>query len=117
MAYIDFNYYTNTYKGEPVEEADFPSLSERASEIIDSLTCFKIGDISNITDDFILTQIKKATAAEVEFISLNGGYINESGNMSLGKFSYSGTSSNNNLNISTLIFSYLAPTGLLYRGL
>lgn len=38
MAYTDYTFYTDRYFGNIIPEADFPRLSERASEEIDNLT-------------------------------------------------------------------------------
>lgn len=35
MPYVDRTYYLDTFKGEPVDEADFLSLCNRAGEIIE----------------------------------------------------------------------------------
>ena len=38
MAYTDYEFYTERYFGNVIPEADFPRLSERASEKVDELT-------------------------------------------------------------------------------
>lgn len=38
MAYTDYTFYTDRYFGNIIPEADFPRLSERASEKVDKLT-------------------------------------------------------------------------------
>ena len=42
MDYIDSDYYENQYKGEPVDKADFPAILQRAEEIIEELTLYRL---------------------------------------------------------------------------
>lgn len=112
MAYIDYTYYNEIYKGEPVDETDFPLLAERASRDIAELSGFWIkDDISAMTDDQQY-YIKLATASQLEYLSINGISDNLA-NASLGKFSYS----TGKTNYGKSVRDSLAPTGLLYRGL
>ncbi|HNX64904.1 MAG TPA: hypothetical protein PKI60_06965 [Oscillospiraceae bacterium] len=116
MGYITEDYYNNVYKGEAV--SDLALLIERASDIVNMVTGYKIGDVAGISSAFIAGQIQKATAAQVEYIDQNGGTT--SGGLSsaaLGKFSYSGGNTEDKALICPLVYSYLEPTGLLYRGI
>ncbi|WP_353625728.1 hypothetical protein [Bacillus sp. JCM 19041] len=69
-------------------------------------------------------QVMKATAAQVEFYELNGGYEialtgDDATGVSIGKFSYGGgqrASGGENPAFSRNLLDYLAPTGLLYSG-
>lgn len=38
MAYADFDYYSNDYKGTAIAEGDFPAVAERATDYIDYIT-------------------------------------------------------------------------------
>lgn len=38
MAYADYEFYTTSYFGSVVPEADFPRLAERASDFVDTMT-------------------------------------------------------------------------------
>lgn len=127
MAYIDKQYYDDEFQGESIEDdAEFNRVAKRASEIIDQLTMYKlaINGLESLTD-FQQEQVKKATAAQVEFYQLKGGYAEvESGedfsNFSIGSFTYSkgGASDNKQADrISPSTMTYLEPTGLLYRGI
>jgi hypothetical protein len=116
MAYIDYTYYTDVYKGVPIPNADtFSRLSERASELIDQVTNYTIQDLAALTP-FTQEQVKKATAAQVEYFyyagetSVHGDLF---GNVKLGDFTYSGGTPSA---ISPAVINYLRPTGLLYRG-
>lgn len=111
MAYIDKDYYDNVYKGEPVDEADFPSLSERASRDINELTGFKILDFDKLTE-YQQKHIKLATASQLEFLDQNGIFTDGT-YTSLGKYTSQGRKEKYSGNVR----DYLSPTGLLYRGL
>ena len=40
--YVDEVYYHETFKGEPVDPADFPGLCRRAGEIIEEMTLYRL---------------------------------------------------------------------------
>ena len=40
--YVDETYYNDVFKGEPVESADFPTLCQRAGEIIEEMTLYRL---------------------------------------------------------------------------
>lgn len=44
MAYADYEFYTTSYFGSVVPEADFPRLAERASNFIDTMTFDRLAD-------------------------------------------------------------------------
>lgn len=126
MAYIDTDYYKNTYKGVEVPEDDLERYINRASDVIDQITRHVLSGVEfNRLAEFIQTQVKKACAAQVEFYAINGGdaEINagaDYSNFSVGKFQYSKGGKSKNLQadrISPTVWSYLAHTGLLYKGL
>ena len=75
---------------------------------------------------FLQDQVKKATAAQVEFYVMQGGYedvnagTQPQGSVNIGSFSYSagGNGSNKQTNrISPATLEHLKPTGMLYQGL
>lgn len=126
MPYVDFSYYTNTYKGASVGLADFPAIELRASEIIDDLTMYKVAQQGlTLYPIFVQNQFKKAICAQIDYIDSMGGVatLDEAPmqSMGLGKFNYSSGSNtgtgNGSSNVSGRAKSLLAPTGLLYRGL
>ena len=129
MAYIDSDYYLNTFKGEPVEDPPLDTYINRASDMIDILTNFLIPCVGfdNLTP-FQQDQIKKATAYQVEFYVLNGGdasinagETDDLDNVRVGSFSYAKgnkTDGNRDINrVSPQTLSMLFPTGLLYQGI
>ncbi|MET3504945.1 hypothetical protein [Halalkalibacter oceani] len=124
MPYITVDYYKNDYEGVPVEDADLPRFIKRASEVVDQVTNYAINDFERLAP-FVQLQVKKATAAQVEFFQLNGGTsISITGDdvtgVSIGKFSYGGgvrSSGEADQTIAANLIDYLAPTGLLYSGI
>lgn len=77
MAYADYDFYVNTYKGK-LSRVEFERLSERASDIIDSRTAFFISSegLEALPDQTAL-RVKKAVCALSEIVSVNekGGVI------------------------------------------
>lgn len=126
MPYIDKDYYDNEYKGVPVDGDAFSRLVSRASEVIDALTSYKLANV-DIEDlaPFIKGQVKKATAAQVEYLSLSGesNAIGGGGfsHVSAGNFSYGDKPGKESISrtetmTSQLVISILSSTGLLYGG-
>ncbi len=131
MAYIDKTYFAS-YTSTSIPDAELAILAERASDIIDTITMDRINSVGfNNLSAATQTRIKKATAAQVEMLYLQGGIEALTGNsdadinnVSIGKFSYSKNNSGsknfkavNGVPLSPLVESYLMITGLLYRGL
>jgi hypothetical protein len=121
MPYIDESYYRVVYKGIEVDASIFLSLEARASDLIDRLTSHKIVMSNNKLADypvFIQEQVKKATAAQVEYLVINGGETAVHGgapsSVNIGNFSYQEGTDNQIVSPSTI--GHLQPTGLLYRG-
>ena len=125
MAYVTLEYYLKDFHGEAVQEADFPSLEERAAEIIEELCMYRIkeSNMESYSPD-VQECIKKAICAQIEYLDANGGSEMDNGadiqSAGLGKFNYtkaSGTAVNQGQSIySPRARRILAPTGLLYRG-
>ncbi len=125
MPYITREYYDNTFHGELVDDADFPALLERAEEIVQEMTMFRLTlPAYNMMSQGKQELIQKAICAQIEYLDANGGsdMDNESDLQSagLGKFNYS-KSSNADGSSKQSIYApraqrILAPTGLLYRG-
>lgn len=122
MPYVTYDYYTGTYMGVLAGESDFTILEARASEIIDDLTMYRVGQTS-LADhpEFVQEQFKKSVCAQIDCIESNGGVqsIHEinAQSMKLGKFYYSMGSDHEGLMVSPLAYKYLSPTGLLYGGI
>jgi len=127
VAYIDVEYYNNVYKGLDVGE-DFERYAERASDLIDQITGYKIADLA-VLHPRIQELVKKATAAQVEFYVLNGGPEGVDGNdgnlnqVAIGSFEYQTSRMGQQIpagkqehRVAPAALAYLEPTGLLYQG-
>ncbi|PFD98917.1 hypothetical protein CN288_20305 [Bacillus sp. AFS023182] len=128
MAYIDADYYNNDYEGTPVSDvALLNRMIKRASEQIDSITGYKLQGVDfDKVAPFIRDQVKKATAAQVEFLAINGitsATVSEGGGgFSIGSYSENGMSAgaveapSYYDRYAITVVDYLRPTGLLYAG-
>lgn len=125
MAYVDEEYYNNTFHGELVDSADFPSLCERAGELIEELTLYRLTPLTFPTmPEDVQEIVKKAVCAQIEYLDANGGSDLDNGSgiqgATLGKFSYSGSTGANGSTeqsrFSPRAERLLWPTGLTYRG-
>lgn len=125
MSYVDYDYYHETFHGESVDPADFPALSQRAGELIEELTLYRLTSITFLAmPESVQNLIKKAVCAQIEYLDANGGSDLDNGSgvqsATLGKFSYSGSSgvngSTEQSRFSPRAERILWPTGLTYRG-
>lgn len=125
MPCVDSDYYDKVFKGEPVDDTDFPSLCRRAEEIIEELTMYKVmaENILGMPEN-IQTRVKDAVCAQIEYLDANGGADMDNGidfqSAGLGKFNYTKASGENGSSTQSVYspraLRILAPTGLLYRG-
>lgn len=125
MSYVDISYYIGTYKGEPVDNADFPSLCMRAEELIEEMTMYRISPITVLAmPETVQERVKMAVCAQIEYLDANGGSDMDNGadlqSAGLGKFNYTKSSGANGSTEQSMYapraIRLLAPTGLLYRG-
>ena len=125
MSYVTLEFYTDTFQGEPVEKADFPSICMRAEEFVEEMTMYRLTPITFLAMPVDTQEcVKKAVCAQIEYLDANGGSDLDNGaelqSASLGKFSYtraSGASGSTKQSAyAPRALRYLAPTGLLYRG-
>ena len=125
MLYVDISYYIGTYKGEPVDNADFPSLCMRAEEHIEEMTMYRISPITVLAmPETVQERVKMAVCAQIEYLDANGGSDMDNGadlqSAGLGKFNYTKSSGVNGSTEQSMYapraIRLLAPTGLLYRG-
>ncbi|MFS0776255.1 hypothetical protein ABC255_09635 [Neobacillus sp. 3P2-tot-E-2] len=120
MAYIDYTYYSDNYKGTAITHDQFIVLSERASDVIDQVTSYGLhgADFSELAP-LIQSNVKKATAAQVEYMAIQGGELSIHGgsptSVNIGNFSYQASNQEQPI-VSPAAMNYLKPTGLLYRG-
>ena len=123
--YVDEVYYHDMFRGEPVDDTDFPALCQRAGEIIEEMTLYRLTEEGfAMMPENTQKLVKNAVCAQIEYLDANGGAEMAMGNgmsgATLGKFSYSGASSGSG-STEQSIFSpraerILWPTGLTYRG-
>ena len=123
MPYVDDKYYYDTFKGEPID--DFPSLRDRAEEIIEEMTMYRVTPVTFLVmPEDTQERIKKAVCAQIEYLDANGGSDMDNGvdiqSAGLGKFNYSRTSGSDGSSSQSIYAPraqrLLLPTGLLYRG-
>lgn len=127
MAYITKSDYT-AFTTTTISDNDFNIISERASDIIDTITFNKVADKGiSFYPLSVQNKIKNATCALCESIQISGGVTtlaqsnDDLTNVSIGSFSYgkapdNGTNSVYGVTIPPLLYMYLAGTGLLYCG-
>ncbi len=125
MSYITVEYYNEIFHGEPVDTTDFPSLSERASEIVEEMCMYRVSEsnLAKYAED-IRERIKKAVCAQIEYMEANGGSDMDNStdlqSATLGKFNYTKAADVSGGTVQSIYapraVRILAPTGLLYRG-
>lgn len=125
MAYLTRTYYKDVFKGETVDDADFPRLLIRASEIVEVMTMYRISEsgLSSYPEN-VQVRIKNAICAQIEYLDANGGSDMDTGadlqSVGLGKFNYTKAAGAGGSTQQPLYAPraqrILAPTGLLYRG-
>ncbi|MCM3395951.1 hypothetical protein [Cytobacillus oceanisediminis] len=119
MPYIDQAFYNDVYKGTSMDAETFTMLEERASDVVDMITNYRLAgvDLSH-KPELIQTNVKKAVAAQIEYMYSEGGELSVHGgspsSVSIGGFSY--TEESGVKVVSEMARSYLRPTGLLYMG-
>lgn len=132
MAYVTKADYT-AYSDVTVTDEDFPRYAELADILIDALTMGRIEQGGGLAalPVFVQDRIKKACCAQIQTMAYignptevvedaTGGTLSSE---SLGKYSYSrGQDTNsgdrvNGIEISPMVRIFLAPTGLLFRGI
>lgn len=125
MPYVDREYYVGTFKGEPVDDADFPSLCMRAEELIEEMTMYRVTPVTVLTmPETVQERVKMAVCAQIEYLDANGGADMDNGadlqSAGLGKFNYTRSVDANGSTEQSMYapraIRLLAPTGLLYRG-
>lgn len=121
---VDYLYYTDTFKGEPVDNADFPRLLARAQDAMDALL---FGKLSLVDDMAACVQetVRRALCAQVEYYALYGVEAAVTGTadagFTVGHVSVQGGSnaSSKSVDIAGVCpaaRAMLERTGLLYRG-
>lgn len=120
MSYISSEEYS-FFSGEDPPE-DFSALSDLADQAIDRITLHQLRGMDlTALPDTILTDISRAAALQVQYLSNQGGVaaVNDAAapSVGLGKFSYSGGASDSAAWISPLLPDLLSFVCAYLRGL
>ncbi|SDY13288.1 hypothetical protein [Eubacterium barkeri] len=123
MAYVDVNYYTETYRGTVLIGDDMAVKLDRASDQVDVLTFNRIvgRGFDNLTD-FQQEQVKIAVCAHADFTEEYGTYFNSplsgysAGSLSV-SFNSDAVVNYNGVQTSREAYGYLQKTGLVARRL
>lgn len=83
MAIVDYSYYSGTYYGETIAEADFPKYEARAVRLINQITHGRAANFATLPQ-FQQQAIKDAICAQIEYYVLNGIDVSVSGETSSG---------------------------------
>ena len=121
MGAVDFAFYSTVYGGTDADEASFPALCARASDIIGAVTHWVDVSTLDALPELYKTLYKKAVCAQVDFLAINGiNAVNEtaSSGFTVGKVTVNdkaGTAAGGALqeSISPLAIGYLEQTGLM----
>lgn len=118
------DFYKNTWHGSfDGTDEELSLLLSRTEDIVNNAIAFS-GYTVDTVPDIYKARVCKAVCAHADYIANSGGVDaltdNSYNSVSLGKFSYSADNSGNKDNgavtLCPLAQGYLAPTGLLYRG-
>ncbi|MCF6461493.1 hypothetical protein [Clostridium sp. Cult3] len=121
MAYVDYEYYKNTFKGS-LDENAATKLLEESSDQVDRLTYGRIRKrgFENLTE-YQQEMVQKAVCHQAEFINNYGEYLNSPlGGFSIGDVSLSFSKENQGpggIIADKKTLDYLAQTGLSTRRL
>ena len=122
MGLVSYEYYTDTYYGEPVSAEDFPRYEARAEDMILGLIKRSAAVVEQMSDD-LQNAVKKAICAQIEYFFEYGMGISVYGKEAGGGFTVGKVSVNNGSNsggasgarsmIAPAVYMYLEQTGLL----
>ena len=123
MGLVDYNYYKNTYIGEPVSQTDFPRYEKRA-EMLVLATIKRTADQAAALPAAVLGAVQDAICAQIDYLyeygvgvasfgkEAGGGF--RVGEVSVTSGSSSGaTASGARSMIAPAVWVYLEQTGLL----
>ena len=138
MAYADYEYYTTTYLGTAISEADFPRMALRASSFLDYYTQGRAAQNADldalkmaccaVAEQYQYIDIAQALAQKSLTSSLESSESGELQSQTVGSWSKTyrsgGDSAQQALSsmqaakasLASIVQQYLDGTGLLYRG-
>ena len=122
MAIVTRTWYLDTYYGETIAAADFPRYDARAEDMILGLIRKTEAQALQLQED-VLTQVKKAICAQIEYLYEYGLSVSVAGREAGGGFtvgkvsvnegSSSAVASGSRSMIAPAVYVYLEQTGLL----
>lgn len=128
MVYADYTFYTSSFRGSAIGEADFPRLALRASQFLDYYTMGKAKNFPELENLKMACcaiaekyqVVEKAEQSATASLSDGGSLKSES----VGSYSVSYQTSGEKISaaeaarngIAAVTRMYLGGTGLLYRG-
>lgn len=83
MAIVTYSYYTDTYMGDPIAEADFPRYEAKAERLITQITHGRATDYAALPA-FQQQAIQEAICGQIEYYGLMGLDVAIAGEMSSG---------------------------------
>lgn len=118
MVYATYTYYTKTYAGTMLSEERFTYYARKASALIDQftfgrLTSMRSPDIPDTVRDATCASAEKLASLDTEEGSRIASENNDGYSVS---YRDTGGADYQNAEIYDLVETYLANTGLLYRG-
>ena len=121
-AIVDFQYYSETYKGNEADETSFPALNAHASRVIGAMTRWQVDETTiDELPSFTQTLYRLAVCSQIDFLAINGvDSLNSGGEVgfTVGKVRVDGRAKASaggamSANISPAAISYLEQTGLM----
>lgn len=123
MGLVDYEYYTSTYIGEPIPAEEYPRYDARAEDLVLGLINKTADEVAAFTDAALLTAVKKAVCAQIEYLYEYGLNVAVYGKEAGGGFTVGKVSVNNGSStvasgarsmIAPAVYVYLERTGLLH---
>ena len=119
MAFADYNYYIEVYKGASLTENDFSMLAERASDYLTYITYGRATDGDNVKR--AVCALAEAYAVIFKAQSMASSDSGEIASQTVGSYSVTYRSSadlaeSQRKELYKIAQMYLGNTGLLYRG-
>lgn len=86
MAYITYDQFVALYGTAPITEEAFPTYAQAASDLIDSITMYRIQEAGGVAalPPLVQTLVEKAAAAQVVYFAENGLEATMSGQIGTG---------------------------------
>lgn len=112
MAIVSYEFYTNTYMGEPLSESDFPRYDARAELIIRNITKGATDNFDKMTSG-TKEAVQNAICAQIEYFGLYGLDISVTGKTG-GGFTVGKVSVQSGNQVKTGASSIVCPAAIAY---